>query len=71
MAFDIIYARFDGAALAQHNGVNSKSIVPRLADQRLYVASESTLYRLLREAGQLRHRRLGSGWRKNAASHAH
>ena len=33
-------------------------IVPRLADQGLYVASESTLYRLLREAGQLRHRRL-------------
>ena len=45
-------------------------IVPRLADQGLYVASESTLYRLLREAGQLTHRRLGSGWRKNAASHA-
>ena len=33
-------------------------IVPRLADQGLYVASESTLYRLLREAGQLAHRRL-------------
>ena len=33
-------------------------IVPRLADQGLYVASESTLYRLLRETGQLRHRRL-------------
>lgn len=33
-------------------------IVPRLADQGLYVASESTLYRLLREAGQLTHRRL-------------
>ena len=33
-------------------------IVPRLADQGRYVASESTLYRLLREAGQLTHRRL-------------
>jgi len=33
-------------------------IVPRLADQGLYVASESTLYRLLREVGQLGHRRL-------------
>lgn len=33
-------------------------IVPRLADQGRYVASESTLYRLLREAGQLAHRRL-------------
>jgi transposase InsO family protein len=33
-------------------------VVPRLADQGLYVASESTLYRLLRQAGQLAHRRL-------------
>lgn len=33
-------------------------IVPRLADQGQYVASESTLYRLLREAGQMAHRRL-------------
>ena len=33
-------------------------IVPRLADQGRYVASESTLYRLLRETGQLGHRRL-------------
>ena len=33
-------------------------IVPRLADQGLYVASESTLYRLLRQVGQLAHRRL-------------
>ena len=32
-------------------------IVPRLADQGRYVASESTLYRLLRQAGQLTHRR--------------
>jgi hypothetical protein len=32
--------------------------VPRLADQGRYVASESTLYRLLRQAGQLAHRRL-------------
>ena len=28
-------------------------IVPRLADQGKYVASESTLYRLLRRAGQM------------------
>jgi putative transposase len=33
-------------------------IVPRLADRGIYVASESTLYRLLREVGQLTHRRL-------------
>jgi putative transposase len=33
-------------------------IVPRLADLGRYVASESTLYRLLRQVGQLAHRRL-------------
>ena len=33
-------------------------IVPRLADLGIYVASESTLYRLLRQAGQLGHRRV-------------
>lgn len=31
-------------------------IVPKLADQGQYLASESTLYRLLKNAGQLRHR---------------
>jgi len=31
-------------------------IVPRLADQGCYIASESTLYRVLRDADQLRHR---------------
>jgi transposase InsO family protein len=31
-------------------------IVPRLADEGRYLASESTLYRLLREEGQLAHR---------------
>jgi len=33
-------------------------IVPRLADQGRYIASESTLYRLLHQAGQMTHRRL-------------
>jgi transposase InsO family protein len=33
-----------------------KQIVPRLADRGIYVASESTIYRLLREEGQLTHR---------------
>jgi putative transposase len=33
-------------------------VVPRLADQGRYVASESILYRLLREAGQMTHRHL-------------
>jgi putative transposase len=32
-------------------------IVPRLADQRRYIASESTFYRVLREEKQLAHRR--------------
>ncbi len=51
------------AALAVLNSEEFKDlppsqIVPRLADKGLYVASESTLYRLLRQAGQLAHRRL-------------
>lgn len=33
-----------------------KQIVPRLADQGEYLASESTMYRILREEGQLKHR---------------
>ena len=50
------------AALALLNSEEFKDlapsqIVPRLADQGRYVASESTLYRLLRGAGQLTHRR--------------
>ena len=52
-----------GAALRLLNSEAFKDlppsqIVPRLADQGLYVASESTLYRLLREVGQLSPRRL-------------
>jgi hypothetical protein len=35
-------------------------IVPRLADQGRYVASESSFYRVLREANQLAHREKGS-----------
>jgi transposase InsO family protein len=34
-------------------------IVPRLADRGIYLASKSTMYRVLREAGQLAHRRRG------------
>ena len=50
------------AALALLNSEEFKDlppsqVVPRLADQGRYVASESTLYRLLRGAGQLTHRR--------------
>ena len=51
------------AAMAVLNGDEFKNlppsqIVPRLADQGRYIASESTLYRLLHRAGQMRHRRL-------------
>lgn len=50
------------AALALLNSEEFKDlppsqIVPRLADQGRFLASESTLYRLLRGAGQLAHRR--------------
>ena len=51
------------AAMALLNGEEFKNlppsqIVPRLADQARYIASESTLYRLLHQAGQMKHRRL-------------
>ena len=39
-------------------------IVPRLADAGQYVASESTMYRLLHQAGQMTHRRLERAPRK-------
>lgn len=51
------------AAMVLLNGEEFKNlppsqIVPRLADQGRYIASESTLYRLLHQAGQMTHRRL-------------
>ena len=51
------------AAMAVLNGEEFKNlppsqIVPRLADQGRYIASEATLYRLLHQAGQMAHRRL-------------
>lgn len=36
--------------------LSPKQIVPRLADLGIYLASESTIYRILREADQLKHR---------------
>lgn len=36
--------------------LSPKQIVPRLADQGRYLASESTIYRILRQEGQQRHR---------------
>jgi len=40
----------------EHLDLSPKQIVPRLADKGVYVASESTLYRILREEKQLAHR---------------
>lgn len=40
----------------EHRDLTVKQIVPRLADQGEYIASESTMYRILREANQLQHR---------------
>ena len=48
----------------QFKDLPPSQIVPRLADQGHYVASESTLYRLLRQSGQMRHRRLERAPRK-------
>lgn len=39
-----------------YRDLSPKQIVPRLADEGLYVASESTFYRVLREHEQLQHR---------------
>ncbi len=41
---------------APFRDLSPKQIVPRLADRDEYIASESTIYRLLREDGQLAHR---------------
>lgn len=40
----------------EYRDVSPKQIVPRLADQGRYLASESTFYRILREEKLLRHR---------------
>lgn len=40
----------------QYRDLSPKQIVPQLADQGIYVASESTFYRLLRAAKQMAHR---------------
>lgn len=40
----------------EFRGLPPSQIVPRLADGGKYIASESTMYRLMREAGQLTHR---------------
>ena len=42
----------------EYKDLPPSQIVPRLADKGLYVASESTLYRLLHQAAQMSHRRV-------------
>lgn len=41
---------------AEYGHLPPSQIVPRLADQGIYVASESTIYRVLRAENQVRHR---------------
>lgn len=41
----------------EYKDLPPSQVVPRLADKQIYLASESTMYRVLREAGQLQHRR--------------
>lgn len=45
-------------------------IVPRLADQQRYIASESTFYRVLRDANQLAHRRVERAAQKRSKPRA-
>lgn len=40
----------------EYRHLSPKQIVPILADKGVYIASESTVYRVLRRAGQLNHR---------------
>lgn len=40
----------------EHRDLSPKQIVPRLADKGQYIASESSIYRILREEGQVQHR---------------
>jgi putative transposase len=41
---------------AEYRDLSPKQIVPKLADEGMYLASESTIYRIFREGGQLAHR---------------
>lgn len=48
-----------------YRSLTPKQIVPKLADQGIYLASESTFYRVLREEGMINHR-----GRVNSPSHS-
>lgn len=50
---------------SEYRNLSPKQIVPLLADQGIYLASESTLYRILREENMLTHRQSA----KPAANH--
>jgi transposase InsO family protein len=53
------------ANLPEHRDLSPKQIVPKLADEGRFIASESTFYRILRLEGQVRHRE-----RSHPAAHA-
>ena len=46
----------DVANSPEYRDLSPKQIVPKLADQKKYVASESTFYRVLRQENQMAHR---------------
>jgi putative transposase len=50
-------AVFEALNSDEYKDLPPSQVVPRLADRQVYLAGESTMYRLLREAGQLQHRR--------------
>ena len=50
----------------EYRDLSPKQIVPKLADEGKYLASESTVYRVLREKGQMAHRE-----RSRPAVHSH
>lgn len=49
---------------AEYGGLSPCQIVPQLADKGIYLASESTIYRILRREGQLKHRSKASAPRR-------
>jgi transposase InsO family protein len=53
------------ANLPEFRSLSPRQIVPRLADRGEYIASESTFYRVLHEAGQLAHRQHARPARRN------
>ncbi len=53
---------------AEYSDLSPNQIVPRLADAGRYVASESTMYRILRAAEQLEHRGRAKAPTKNATA---